>query len=53
MGQLSLRHHLKIHFQNIGDMGSPLHRWFLSPGFTSIISAASFALEIFVDSNLY
>lgn len=52
MGQLCLRHRLKIYFQNIVDMISLLHHWFLSPGLTSIISAASLALEIFIDSNL-
>jgi len=52
MGQLSLRHHLNIYFQIIVDMSSVLHHWFLFPGLTSIISVASFALEIFIDSNL-
>jgi hypothetical protein len=52
IGQLSLRHHLKIYFQNIVAMSSVLHHWFLSPRLTSVISAASFALDIFMDSNL-
>jgi len=31
MSQLSLRHHLNIYFQNIVEMSSVLHDWFLFP----------------------